>query len=124
MKEILFTESAPKAIGPYSQAVATETLVFTSGQLGMDMATGKLAEGVENQARRAMDNLGNVLATKGLTYAAIVKTTIFLADLADFATVNAVYASYFPGDYPARSCVQVAGLPLGGRVEIECVATR
>jgi len=124
MKEILFTESAPKAIGPYSQAVATETLVFTSGQLGLDMATGKLAEGVENQARRAMDNLGNVLATKGLSFTAIVKTTIFLADLADFSTVNAVYASYFPGDYPARSCVQVAALPLGGRVEIECVATR
>ena len=124
MKEILFTESAPKAIGPYSQAVATETLVFTSGQLGLDMATGKLAEGVENQARRAMDNLGNVLAAKGLSFTAIVKTTIFLADLADFSTVNAVYASYFPGDYPARSCVQVAALPLGGRVEIECVATR
>ena len=88
------------------------------------MATGKLAEGVENQARRAMDNLGNVLATKGLSFTAIVKTTIFLADLADFSTVNAVYASYFPGDYPARSCVQVAALPLGGRVEIECVATR
>ena len=124
MKEILFTELAPKAIGPYSQAVATETLVYTSGQLGVDMATGKLADGVENQARCAMINLGNVLAAKGLTVSAIIKTTIFLADMADFATVNAVYASYFPGDYPARSCVQVAGLPLGGRVEIECVAVR
>ena len=124
MKEILFTELAPKAIGPYSQAVATETLVYTSGQLGVDMATGKLADGVENQARCAMINLGNVLAAKGLTVSAIIKTTIFLADMADFATVNAVYASYFPGDYPARSCVQVAGLPLGGRVEIECVAAR
>ena len=124
MKEIMFTELAPKAIGPYSQAVATEALVYTSGQLGIDMSTGKLADGVENQARCAMNNLSSILAAKGLTVSSILKTTIFLADMADFATVNAVYASYFPGDYPARSCVQVAALPLGGRVEIECVAAR
>ena len=122
MKEILFTESAPKAIGPYSQAVGTETMVYTSGQLGIDTATGKLAEGVENQARCAMNNLGQILKSKGLTYASIVKTTVFLKDLADFAAVNAIYASYFIGDYPARSCVQVAALPLGGLVEVECVA--
>lgn len=124
MKEIIFTETAPKAIGPYSQATATETLVYTSGQLGIDVATGKLAEGVENQAHCAMKNLGELLKAKGLGYASIVKTTIFLKDLADFATVNAVYASYFTGEYPARSTIQVAALPLGGLVEIECVAVR
>lgn len=124
MKEILFTETAPKAIGPYSQATATDTTVYTSGQLGIDIATGKLAEGVENQAHCAMKNLGEVLKAKGLGYANLLKTTIFLTDLADFAVVNAVYASYFAGDFPARSCVQVAALPLGGQVEIEGIAAR
>ncbi len=124
MKEIIFTEHAPKAIGPYSQATATDTLVLTSGQLGVDMATGKLAEGVESQAHCAMKNLGALLAAKGLGYESIVKTTIFLKDMADFATVNTVYAGYFSGDYPARSTIQVAALPLGGLVEIECVASR
>ena len=124
MKEILFTQQAPKAIGPYSQAVATDAAVYASGQLGIDMQTGKLADGVENQAHCSMKNIGEILKTKGLGYGNIVKTTIFVKDLADFATVNAVYASYFSGDYPARSTVQVAGLPLGGLVEIECVAVR
>ncbi|NLI20417.1 MAG: RidA family protein [Clostridiales bacterium] len=123
-KEIIFTEGAPKAIGPYSQAVATETTVFTSGQLGIDTATGKLAEGVENQARCSMNNVGAILKAGGLGYEHIVKTTIFLKDMADFAAVNAVYAGFFAADYPARSTVQVAGLPLGGLVEIECVAVR
>ena len=124
MKQILFTDSAPKAVGPYSQAVAAGGTVFTSGQLGIDVATGKLASGVEAQAHCSMKNLGAVLKAAGLTYADILKTTIFLNDMADFAAVNAVYASYFSGDYPARSCVQVAALPLGGLVEIECVAAR
>jgi len=124
MKQILFTDSAPKAVGPYSQAVAMGDTVFTSGQLGIDVATGKLASGVEAQAHCSMKNLGAVLKAAGLTYADILKTTIFLNDMADFAAVNAVYASYFSGDYPARSCVQVAALPLGGLVEIECVAAR
>ncbi len=124
MKQILFTDSAPKAVGPYSQAVTSGGWVFTSGQLGIDTATGKLAEGVEAQAHCSMKNLGAVLKAAGLGYGDIVKTTIFLADMADFAKVNAVYAGYFTGDYPARSCVQVAALPLGGLVEIECVAAR
>lgn len=124
MRKTIHTESAPKAIGPYVQAVATETLLHTSGQLGIDIATGKLAEGVENQAHCAMKNLGEILKAHGLAYVNIVKTTIFLQNLSDFATVNAVYASYFTGDYPARSCVQVAALPLGGLVEIECVAAQ
>lgn len=124
MKEVLFTERAPKAIGPYSQATATDTTVYTSGQLGIDVATGALAQGVENQAHCAMKNIGELLKTKGLSYGDIVKTTIFMKDLADFATVNAVYASYFAGEYPARSTIQVAALPLGGLVEVECVAVR
>lgn len=124
MKQTILTESAPKAIGPYSQATAIESMVFTSGQLGIDMVTGKLADGVEAQAHCAMKNLGEILKAKALDYSAILKTTIFLKDMADFAAVNAVYASYFSGDYPARSCVQVAALPLGGLVEIECVAAR
>ena len=124
MKQTILTETAPKAIGPYSQATAIDSMVFTSGQLGIDMATGKLAEGVEAQAHCAMKNLGEILKAKALDYSAILKTTIFLKDMADFAAVNAVYASYFSGDYPARSCIQVAALPLGGLVEIECVAAR
>ena len=124
MKEIIHTQAAPQAIGPYSQATATDAHVFTSGQLGINMATGKLAEGVESQAHCAMKNIGEVLKAKGLGYEHILKTTIFVKDLADFAAVNAVYASYFAGDYPARSTIQVAGLPLGGLVEIECVAAR
>ena len=122
MKTILNTAAAPKAIGPYSQAVGTEALLYTSGQLGIDPATGKLAEGVEAQAQQAMRNLGAILDARGLSYANIIKTTIFLANMADFAAVNAVYAGYFSGDFPARSCVQVAALPLGGLVEIECIA--
>lgn len=124
MKQILFTDTAPKAVGPYSQAVASGETVFTSGQLGIDMETGKLALGVEAQAHCSMKNLGEVLKAKGLSYQDILKTTIFLTNMGDFSAVNAVYASYFSGDYPARSCVQVAALPLGGLVEIECVAAR
>ena len=122
MKQVIHTPKAPQAIGPYSQAVASRDLLYTSGQLGIDLDTGKLAEGVQAQAHCAMKNLGQILAAHGLAYDRILKTTIFVKDLADFATVNQVYAGYFEGDYPARSCVQVAALPLGGLVEIEAVA--
>ncbi len=121
-KQIISTPSAPGAIGPYSQATRVADTVFTSGQLGLDPATGALAEGVRAQAEQSMRNIGAILAAAGLGYADIVKTTIFVKDLADFAAVNQVYASFFEGDYPARSCVQVAALPMGGLVEIECVA--
>lgn len=121
-KQIIHTDKAPGAIGPYSQATRVGGTVFTSGQLGLDPATGKLREGVRAQAEQAMRNLGEILAAAGLGYGDIVKTVIFVADLADFKTVNEVYASFFTGDYPARSCVQVAALPMGGLVEIECVA--
>lgn len=121
-KQIIHTENAPKAIGPYSQAVKANGFLYTSGQLGIDAETGKLGACVECQAHQAMKNLGAILKEAGLDYCNIIKTTIFVADLKDFTTVNAVYASYFEGAYPARSCVQVAALPLGGLVEIECIA--
>lgn len=122
MKQTIRTEKAPAAIGPYSQAQKVGDFIFTSGQLGIDMETGKLAEGVEAQAHAAMKNLGQILAAAGAGYANILKTTVFVKDLADFAKVNQVYAGYFEGDCPARSCVQVAALPLGGLVEIEAIA--
>ncbi len=121
-KQIISTAKAPGAIGPYSQATRVGGALFTSGQLGIDPATGKLAEGVRAQAEQSMRNLGAILSEAGMSYSDIVKTTIFVQDLADFKTVNEVYASFFEGDYPARSCVQVAALPMGGLVEIECVA--
>ncbi|MBE5786223.1 MAG: RidA family protein [Clostridiales bacterium] len=122
-KQIIHTESAPKAIGPYSQAVKMDNMLFTSGQLGIDPSTGSLGACIQCQAHNAMKNIGAILKEAGMDYSNIIKTTIFVADLKDFSTVNTVYASYFEGDYPARSCVQVAALPLGGLVEIECIAS-
>lgn len=122
MKQVLYTEKAPAAIGPYAQGWKVGDMVYTSGQLGIDMETGKLAEGVEAQARASMRNVGEILKVAGASYGDVVKTTIFVKDLADFKTVNTVYAQFFDGVYPARSCVQVAALPMGGLVEIEAVA--
>lgn len=121
-REVIATADAPAAIGPYSQAIRAGGFVFTAGQLGLDPATGKLAEGVEAQTRQALTNLKAILAAAGSSPAQVVKTTIFLADLADFAKVNAIYAEVFNAAPPARSTVQVAALPLGARVEIEAVA--
>lgn len=121
-REIIFTEKAPKAVGPYVQAVKTGGMVYCSGQLGINVAEGKITGDVEEQAHNSMKNLGAVLGAAGSDYKKMVKTTIFLVDMNDFAVVNKVYESYFGGDFPARSCVQVAKLPLGGLVEIECVA--
>ena len=118
------TAGAPAAIGPYSQAIAIDGLLFCSGQLGLDPATGELVEGVEAQAERSLRNLAAVLDAAGSGWADVVKTTIFLADMADFAVVNAVYARFMPDPPPARSTVQVAALPKGGRVEIEAIARR
>ena len=122
-KKIVSTEKAPKAIGPYSQAIRTENLVFTAGQIGLDPATMEIVpDGVEAQTRQVLTNLKHVLETadSGLKY--VVKSTVFLQDMADFAKMNAVYAEFFPENPPARSTVQVAGLPKGGLVEIECIA--
>ncbi len=121
-REAISTGSAPAAIGPYSQAIASDGLVFCSGQLGLDPATGNLLEGVEAQAERAMLNLRSVLDAAGLTFADVAKTTIFLVDMGDFGAVNAIYGRFMPDPPPARSTVQVAGLPKGGRVEIEAIA--
>jgi 2-iminobutanoate/2-iminopropanoate deaminase len=120
---IIQTPHAPKAVGPYSQAVRSGSFVFTSGQIPLDPHTGKLETGpIDAQARRVMENLKAVLAASGATFANVVKTTVYLADLSDFAAMNAVYAGYFPSAPPARSTVQVAALPLGARVEIEMIA--
>ena len=113
---------APAAIGPYSQGIAADGFLFCSGQLGLDPKTGELAEGVEAQAERAMRNLAAVLDADGLTMADVVKTTIFLVDIDDFAVVNSVYARHVPDPPPARSTFAVAALPRGGRVEIEAIA--
>ena len=118
------TSGAPAAAGPYSQAIATDDLVFCAGQLGVDPATGELADGVEAQAERALRNLQAVLDAAGCTFADVVKTTCFLADINDFAAFNAVYARFMSDPPPARSTFQVAALPKGGRVEIEAIAVR
>lgn len=119
------TSGAPAAIGPYSQAIAAGDLVFCSGQVGLDPSTGELVPGgVEAEAERALRNLAAVLDAAGLGYADVVKTTIFLADIADFTAVNTVYGRHMPDPPPARSTVGVAGLPRDARVEIEAVARR
>ena len=118
------TDKAPAAIGPYSQALDLGNMVFVSGQIPVDPATGKMADTVEAQAVQALTNLKNVLAAAGLSTKNVIKTTVFLADLKDFPTVNGIYATRFPADPPARSCVQVAALPAGARIEIELVAAR
>ncbi len=124
-RQAIATSGAPAAIGPYSQAIAIDGLLFCSGQLGLDPASGTLVEGgVEAQTERSMQNLTAVLAEAGLAWTDVVKTTIFLADMADFAAVNAVYGGFMPEPPPARSTVQVAGLPKGGLVEIEAIARR
>ena len=120
--EIIATTNAPGAVGPYVQAVKVNGMVYCSGQLGIDPAVGKMPEGVEAQAHCSMKNMGAILKEAGSDYSKIVKTTIFLADMNDFAKVNEIYKSYFGEEYPARSCVQVAKLPLGGLVEVECIA--
>ena len=125
MKNVIATDRAPKAIGPYSQAIETDGLVFTSGQLGLIPETGKLAEGVEAQARQSLTNIKSVLSEAGLSMDNVVKTTVLLADMADFAKVNAIYAEFFTeGSYPARSAFQVAALPMGGLVEIETICVK
>ena len=124
MKEIIVAENAPAAIGPYSHAVVINDMVFTSGQLGLIPETGKLPEGVEAQTEQALINLRNVLKASGTDMEHVVKTAVFVQDLADFAKVNAIYAKFFATNPPARSCVQVAKLPAGGLVEIEAVAVK
>ena len=132
MHEVISTSDAPRAIGPYSQAVAVRTdsppgsprgLLFLSGQIPLDPKTGELVKGtIEAETRRVMENLGAVLAAGGAGFQHVVKTTVYLTDMADFAEMNEVYGGYFPATPPARATVQVAALPRGARVEIDAVA--
>ncbi len=123
MKTVVSAPNAPAAIGPYSHAIAAGDFLFTSGQIALDPATGKLAgDTIEVQTEQVLRTLEAVLAAHGMTFANVIKTTVFLTDLADFATVNGIYAARFPAEPPARSCVQVAGLPGGSKIEIELVA--
>ena len=120
--KVVSTSNAPAAIGPYSQALDLGSMVFVSGQIPVDPATGTMADTVEEQAAQSLANLKAILAEAGLTMANVVKTVIFLADINDFAAVNAVYAKAFTEPFPARSCVQVAAIPKGAKLEIECIA--
>lgn len=122
--KLISTPNAPAAIGPYSQALDLGNVVYCSGQIPIVPATGELAEGLQAQAEQVFANIEAVLAEAGLTMANVVKTTVFLTDLADFAAVNEIYAKHFATPYPARSCVQVAGLPKGAKLECEVVAVR
>ena len=123
MKKVIQTAEAPKAIGPYSQAIEAGDVIFLSGQIPIDPATGELVGGdIRGQARRVLDNLKRVLESQGLSMVQVVKTTIFLKDLGNFGPVNEIYSTYFPEEPPARSTVQVAGLPRNADIEIEAIA--
>jgi 2-iminobutanoate/2-iminopropanoate deaminase len=124
MKQAVSSPDAPKAIGPYSQAVRAGQLLFLSGQVPLDPATGQIVDGdIAAQTRRVFDNLGAVLKAGGRSFADVVRTTVFLADMNDFAAVNEVYGQYFSEPYPARATVQVARLPKDARVEIDVIAS-
>jgi len=121
-KKVIQTEKAPKAIGPYSQAIHTDAFIFTAGQIGIDPTTGELISGaVEEQTRQALSNLRNVIEAAGSNMDNVVKTTVFLKDMADFPKMNAIYAEFFGENPPARSTIAVAALPKGGLVEVEAV---
>ena len=122
--KVVRTDNAPTALGPYSQAIESDGFVYTAGQVGLHPATGELADGVEAQTHRVMRNLKGVLAAAGLDLADVVKTTVFLADMDDFAVMNEAYAQYFDEPYPARSTVEVARLPKDARIEVDVVARR
>lgn len=122
--QAIHTEHAPAAIGPYAQAVQAGNLLFTSGQLGLDPRTGILPEGVEAQAKQSLENIGAILASAGYSRGDVVKTTVFIQNMADFGKVNEIYAAFFGEHKPARSCVEVSALPKNGLVEIEVIASR
>lgn len=125
MKKVIFSEKAPAAIGPYSQAIEANGFVFVSGQLPVDAKTGEFAVGgAAEQTRQSLENMKHILSEAGLTMANVVKTTVFLSDMALFAEMNGVYSTFFEGAFPARSAIAVKGLPKGAMVEIECIAVR
>ncbi|MBR3643869.1 MAG: RidA family protein [Parasporobacterium sp.] len=122
-RRVIYTEKAPAAVGPYSQAVAVNGMLYCSGQVAFDPATGQLkGESIAEQAKQAMENVGQVLSAAGLGYDDVVKTTCYLTDMKEFANFNAVYAEYFVNNKPARTCVEVPALPKGALVEIEVTA--
>lgn len=122
MKRTIASPNAPKAVGPYSQAIELNGTLYASGQLPVNPETGKMPDGIEAQTRQSLDNLGAILKEAGLSHNDIVKTTVLLDDIRNFAAMNAVYAEYFPQDKPARMCYQVAALPMGAMVEIDAIA--
>ncbi len=124
MKKIIASPRAPKAVGPYSQAVEAGGTLYVSGQLPIDGATGKMAEGIEAQTRQSLTNLGHILEEAGYGFADVAKTTVLLAHIADFAAMNAVYAEFFTSEMPARVCYEVAALPMGALVEIDAVVAK
>lgn len=125
VKQVLHTDLAPAAVGPYSQAVAANNMIFTSGQIPINPKTGKIeATTIEEQTEQVMENLHIVLAQGGVAFDRVVKTTCFLADMNDFEAFNRVYAKYFPENPPARSCVEVSTLPMGIKLEIEAIAVQ
>jgi len=124
MKRIIHSDQAPKAVGPYSQAVEAGGTLWISGQLPLDPATGRVPETIEAQTEQALKNVGAILSAAGYSYTDVVKSTVLLADMADFAAMNAVYARFYTHDMPARVCYQVARLPMDVKVEIETVAVK
>lgn len=124
MKKVIATENAPKAVGPYSQAIAANGILYISGQIPVVPADGSVPDGIADQTRQSLKNIGAILAEAGMDYDNVVKTTVLLDDIANFKAMNDVYAEFFTGDKPARACYQVAALPMGVKVEIEAVAVK
>lgn len=125
MKQVISTEKAPAAIGPYSQAIVVDNMVFTSGVVPIDPATGNVVEGdIKVQATRVFDSMKALLEAAGSSCEDVVKTTVFIKDMNDFAALNEIYATYFTGDFPARSCVEVARLPKDVLIEMEAIALK
>lgn len=122
--KVISTDKSPAAIGPYSQGLDAGNIVFVSGQIPINVETGTMAETIEEQTAQSLNNVKNILAANGLTMANVIKTSVFLADLSDFAAMNKVYETFFSAPYPARSCVEVAAIPKGAKVEIECIAVK
>lgn len=123
-KKVISTSNAPAAIGPYSQAIEVNGFIYASGQIPVIPETGEIPEGIEAQARQVLTNVKALMEATGLTMANIIKTSVFIKDMNDFAKVNEIYASFFTGDYPARSCVEVARLPKDVLIEVEVIAAR
>ena len=124
MKKIIASPLAPKAVGPYSQAVENNGTIYVSGQLPIDGSTGKMAEGIEEQTRQSLTNIGHILHEAGYDYADVAKVTVLLDDIGDFAAMNGVYATFFTEQMPARVCYEVAKLPMGAKVEIDAIAVK